>query len=214
MTGNRFPVLSTSSPSFNWMGKTPFSMSEMESLEMPNDLYPLSSLPFSKIFQAPGTGCPSFQTNWTFPSLGFRSAQLLIEYPGENNGHTLSIYGEVADFEDCWEKVWASYDDVFKYKELEKFEQPYFDGEYHFRDFAAWLESSMEDITNFYEYYFGNTLFGGMEIQFIIEKDGSITNIYSNYHTTWFFGASREPSTEQWQIIERYIYGFSIIWYQ
>ncbi len=135
---------------------------------------------------------------------GKAPAQLLIEYPGENNGHTLSIYGEVADFEDCWEKVWASYDDVFKYKELEKFEQPYFDGEYHFRDFAAWLESSMEDITNFYEYYFGNTLFGGMEIQFIIEKDGSITNIYSNYHTTWFFGASREPSTEQWQIIERY----------
>lgn len=184
-------------------GILPIQLQEGEKVEL---------IPIEKDRQLPFVNKKAHYELYSVRLNGKAPAQLLVEWPGENNGHTLSIYGEVANIEELWDPQ----DDVFGYDELKKFEQPNFNGESHTRnwrgdvlvgwgDFEAWLEETMEPVTTLYESILKYPpLFGGMETNFIIEKNGFVTNINSRHYTIFFYGASREPSGEQFEIIEKY----------
>lgn len=93
-------------------------------------------------------------------------AQLLIEWPDENNGHTFSIYGEASAIEELWNPD----DDVFGYGALKTqnkqiVQPPLFSkGNWH----KWWRDISHS------RFDFGCNIWGR---HFIIEKNGTITNI-------------------------------------
>ncbi|MCM1030030.1 MAG: hypothetical protein NC410_01115 [Oscillibacter sp.] len=93
---------------------------------------------------------------------GKAPAQLLIEWPGENNGHTFSIYGEASDSE----KLWNPDDDVFEYEDFKNQNK----------------QIQLPSCSNFNEDDFGFYTHGG----FTIEKNGAITNI--KCEATWLYG--------------------------
>ena len=93
-------------------------------------------------------------------------AQLLIEWPGENNGHTFSIYGEASAVEELWDPD----DDIFEYKDLKNrnkqiVQLPLFSK-------GDWFEWYWNDLANYLD-------FGCLRMSrhFIIEKNGTITNL-------------------------------------
>lgn len=106
---------------------------------------------------------------------GKAPAQLLIEWPGENNGHTFSIYGETSDSE----KLWTPDDDVFEYEDFKNQNK----------------QIQLPSCSNFNEDDLGYTTGG-----FTIEKNGSITNIECEAINLY---GNRAYSEEERQEIER-----------
>ncbi|WP_251621360.1 hypothetical protein [Odoribacter lunatus] len=107
---------------------------------------------------------------------GKAPAQLLIEWPGENNGHTFNIYGETSAIE----KLWDPSDDVFEFKDLKNQNK-----QIQAPSCSSFDKDDLEYTTR-----------GG----FTIEKNGSITNI--ECEAKYLYG-NRTYSEEETQEIEQ-----------
>lgn len=166
-------------------GGLPIQLQEGEEVEL---------IPIEKDRQLPFVNKKAHYELYSVRLNGKAPAQLLVEWPGENNGHTLSIYGEAANTE----KLWASYDDLFSYHQFGNFTMPYF-----FEVFDRWLRNSMEVYTNWCKYYIGHELFCDICTNFIIEKDGSITDINSHHSLSHLEAFANSP------IVKAYIKEFN-----
>ncbi len=123
-------------------------------------------LPLKKGQQLPFVNKKAHYELYSVQLKGKAPAQLLIEWPGENNKHVLSIYG--SNFSST--KKWDPNDDVFEYTELVKrrhIQLPLFSK----GDWKEWWKHAWE-----FE------KLGIASGSFIIEKNGTIINITFNYH--------------------------------
>lgn len=112
-------------------------------------------LPLKKGQQLPFVNKKAHYELYSVQLKGKAPAQLLIEWPGENNGHTFSIYGETS----ASEKLWDFNDDVFDYPSFcPQIQQPLFPRGIFF---MWWLEN-------------GNSK--PLPVDLIIEKNGRATS--------------------------------------
>lgn len=124
-------------------------------------------LPLKKGQQLPFVNKKAHYELYSVQLKGKAPAQLLIEWPGENNGYTFSIYGEASAVKGLWDPD----DDVFEYNNLKEQNKQI-------------IQLPLFSKGDWFRWYWDSYILSYLDVgclrmsrHFIIEKNGTITNL-------------------------------------